>query len=54
MVFYEKPYLDIFPKEKLCYLTSESENVIESFDDDTIYIIGGLVDHNEHKVKLHF
>ncbi|KAG7307230.1 hypothetical protein JYU34_007387 [Plutella xylostella] len=49
MVFHEKPYLEIFPKEKLCYLTSESENVIESFDDDTIYIIGGLVDHNEHK-----
>lgn len=54
MQFHEKSYLDSFPKEKLVYLTSESENVIETFEDDTMYIIGGLVDHNEHKVRACF
>lgn len=50
IVYHEKNYLDVFPKEKLFYLTSESDNVIEEFEEDTYYIIGGLVDHNQHKV----
>lgn len=49
--FHDEPYLDLFPKEKLVYLTSESENIIENFEEDTFYIIGGLVDHNKHKVS---
>lgn len=43
-------YLDKYPKEKLVYLTADSEVELESFDKEMIYIIGGLVDHNRLKM----
>ncbi|KAK4876395.1 hypothetical protein RN001_012817 [Aquatica leii] len=49
MHFHANDYLDVFPKEKLVYLSSESDNVIKELEQDKIYIIGGLVDHNAHK-----
>ncbi|KAL7643614.1 UNVERIFIED_CONTAM: hypothetical protein RMT77_005597 [Armadillidium vulgare] len=46
-------YLDIFPKEKLVYLTPDSRNEMEEFDHEAIYIIGGLVDlYNPSPVTL--
>lgn len=50
--FHEVSYLEVFPKDKIVYLTSESDNVIEEFEENTAYIIGGLVDHNKHKVYI--
>lgn len=49
---HQKDYLEVFaqePKENICYLTSDSPNELEEFDDKKVYIIGGLVDHNHHK-----
>jgi tRNA (guanine9-N1)-methyltransferase len=43
-------YLELFPKEKLVYLTADSDETLEAFSRDDIYIIGGLVDHNRLKL----
>ncbi|XP_066997570.1 tRNA methyltransferase 10 homolog A isoform X2 [Anabrus simplex] len=47
--FRTENYLDIFKKDDVVYLCSESENVLSSLSEDKVYVIGGLVDHNAHK-----
>lgn len=51
--FHSEDYCDVFKKEELIYLTSDSENVIDSLDSSKVYIIGALVDHNSQKVVLY-
>ncbi|CAF2488667.1 unnamed protein product [Rotaria sp. Silwood2] len=47
-----EPLEEVFPHDDILYLTSESENVLSStepLDERTVYVIGGIVDHNSRK-----
>ncbi|CAF1642858.1 unnamed protein product [Adineta ricciae] len=42
-------YLDLFPHEKLVYLSPDSKNEMTSFDHDAVYIVGGIADRTGKK-----
>lgn len=46
---HKESFMELFDKEKIIYLTSESETVLDVLEKGAVYIIGGLVDHNHHK-----
>uniref|UniRef100_A0A8B9G8T8 tRNA methyltransferase 10 homolog C n=1 Tax=Amazona collaria TaxID=241587 RepID=A0A8B9G8T8_9PSIT len=39
-------YTEVFPKDKLIYLTADSPRVMKTFDHNKIYIVGSMVDRN--------
>lgn len=45
--------MELFDKDKIIYLTSESETVLDVLEKGAVYIIGGIVDHNHHKFLTH-
>ncbi|GBC06404.1 hypothetical protein RclHR1_06800008 [Rhizophagus clarus] len=49
VAFETRTYWDCFNKEKLVYLTADSNEYVQELDEKKIYIIGGLVDKNRHK-----
>ncbi|KAK6170043.1 hypothetical protein SNE40_018530 [Patella caerulea] len=49
----EEGFMSLFDQENIIYLSSESPNILSTIEDDKVYIIGGLVDHNHHKGFCH-
>eukprot|EP00002_Diphylleia_rotans_P016835 TRINITY_DN3268_c0_g2_i1.p1 TRINITY_DN3268_c0_g2~~TRINITY_DN3268_c0_g2_i1.p1 ORF type:complete len:391 (-),score=110.93 TRINITY_DN3268_c0_g2_i1:194-1366(-) len=47
----DQSYMDLFPHDQLVYLTADSDKTVDALDENKIYIIGGLVDHNRYKNK---
>ena len=45
----EGNYLEKYDKEKIVYLTADAEEEITEIEEDKVYVIGGLVDHNRIK-----
>lgn len=41
---HENSYTDLFPKEKLVYLTPHCQEVLHDYNHDDVYIVGGIVD----------
>jgi len=48
----EKHQLDLFPKEKLVYLSPDSRNDLMRYNDDDIYVIGGIIDKGDDRAPL--
>ena len=49
--FKEESYEELFGKTDVVYLSSESPNVLHTLEENKVYVIGGLVDHNHEKVR---
>ena len=47
--FHAEDYDAVLPKDRIVYLSSESDNVLSELEPEKYYVIGGLVDHNAHK-----
>jgi ribonuclease P protein 1 len=45
----ESSYMDCYPPEQLVYLSPNSPNILQKFNHDDVYIIGGLVDTSQSK-----
>ncbi|KAH8739079.1 hypothetical protein FG386_000946 [Cryptosporidium ryanae] len=49
MELHERPFWEVFPLEKIVVLSPDSNEELEEFEPDKVYIIGGLVDRTVTK-----
>lgn len=63
MHFHEKPFFEMFPLEKIVYLSPDAEQDLSDIQPEKVYVIGGIVDRTvkkglslsrakEHKVEV--
>ncbi|EPY36998.1 tRNA (guanine-N(1)-)-methyltransferase TRM10 [Strigomonas culicis] len=45
----EQHWSELFPKEKIVFLSADSEEVLREIEPTTVYVVGAFVDHNKHK-----
>lgn len=48
-----KSYIDVFPSNKLVYLSKDAKKKMTSFDPDKVYIIGVMVDSGPNEFKYY-
>lgn len=48
----EKSYMDLYPHEKLVYLSPDAPETLREFDSDSVYIIGAMVDKTPLRKNL--
>jgi Trm5-related predicted tRNA methylase len=48
----ERQYSEVFDKSKIVYLSPDATDVLQTVDEDAVYIIGGIVDDNKLTVRL--
>merc|ERR1712059_94784 len=53
MTSFEGRFDKVFPSDDIVYLSSDSENVLTDLEENKVYIIGALVDHNHNKGICH-
>jgi tRNA (guanine9-N1)-methyltransferase len=54
VIFESRTYWDCFNRDDLVYLTADSNEYVNELDEQKIYVIGGLVDKNRHKVIFNY
>ncbi|XP_071015545.1 tRNA methyltransferase 10 homolog C-like [Oncorhynchus clarkii lewisi] len=42
----EQRHVDLFPRDDLVYLTADSPNVLRTFDNSKVYVVGSMVDRS--------
>lgn len=47
----DSSYLDVFPREKLIYLSPDSNVEMTTFDHDAVYIVGGIIDISKSSLR---
>ncbi|XP_017868630.1 PREDICTED: tRNA methyltransferase 10 homolog A [Drosophila arizonae] len=50
---FDRTHTELFDKQKMVYLTCESDTILEKLLPGYTYVIGGLVDHNHFKGLCH-